>query len=203
MLWFSKRCPYYFSIFFITRISIIAGIKSGVVKPLPRTVFHEKQVEEAFRFLSSGKHRGKVLIQIRKEEPGNLKSPSRTIEAVPRIFFDPQKSYVIVGGLGGVGIELTDWMIKKGATKIVLNSRRGLTNGYQRLCFEKWSRIKNVHVVINTQDSSNKLEARNLMLAAEEMGPVGGKIGKYNEMFHFPKSYVNILFRKLLFKNWR
>lgn len=177
---------------------IVVGIKTGDVKPLPRTVFDEKQVEEAFKFLSSGKHRGKVLIQIRREEPEILKSPSRTIYAVPRIFFDPQKSYVIIGGLGGVGIELTDWMIKKGATKLVLNSRRGLTNGYQRLCFEKWSRIGNVQVVINNQDSSNMLEARNLILAAEKMGPVGGKNGGYDCIFHFQTSSVNILFRMSL-----
>lgn len=145
------------------------------MKPLPRTVFHENQIEEAFRFLASGKHKGKVLIQIRKEERENLMDPRRTIYAVPRIYFDPRKSYVIIGGLGGVGLELTDWMIKKGATKIVLNSRRGITNGYQNMCLHKWTQIKNIQVAINTEDSSCSLKAQNLILAAEKLGPVGGK----------------------------
>jgi len=37
---------------------LIEGINSGVVKPLPRTVFDKEQVEEAFRYMSTGKHTG-------------------------------------------------------------------------------------------------------------------------------------------------
>lgn len=39
--------------------------------------------------------------------------------------------YVIVGGLGGFGLELADWLIMRGARKLVLTSRRGVSNGYQ------------------------------------------------------------------------
>ncbi len=34
------------------------GIVNGVVKPLPRTVFDRDDVEKAFRYMSSGKHKG-------------------------------------------------------------------------------------------------------------------------------------------------
>jgi fatty acid synthase len=36
------------------------GIENGVVKPLPRTVFEKEEVEKAFRYMSSGKHKGIV-----------------------------------------------------------------------------------------------------------------------------------------------
>lgn len=36
------------------------GIKSGAVRPLPATVFSENQIEQAFRFIATGKHIGKV-----------------------------------------------------------------------------------------------------------------------------------------------
>lgn len=39
--------------------------------------------------------------------------------------------YIVVGGLGGFGLELADWLIMRGARKLVLTSRRGITNGYQ------------------------------------------------------------------------
>ncbi|KAJ8954469.1 hypothetical protein NQ314_007075 [Rhamnusium bicolor] len=78
------------------------GIKNGVVRPLTRTIFDDTEVENAFRYLSSGKHKGKVLIQIRREDPALLKSPVRTISAIPKMFFCPKKSYVLIGGLGGV-----------------------------------------------------------------------------------------------------
>ena len=40
------------------------GIKSGVVQPLRTTVFEKTEVEDAFRFMASGKHIGKVLIKV-------------------------------------------------------------------------------------------------------------------------------------------
>ena len=50
------------------------GIQNGVVKPLPRKVFDIGQAEEAFRFMASGKHIGKVILNIRNETHPELKS---------------------------------------------------------------------------------------------------------------------------------
>lgn len=40
------------------------GLQSGVVIPLNHTCFDKYDVEEAFRFMASGKHIGKVLIEV-------------------------------------------------------------------------------------------------------------------------------------------
>lgn len=132
-------------------------------------------MEKAFRFVSTGKHRGKVLIHIRTENGQGLTPPQRSISAVPKIFFDSEKSYVIIGGLGGIGLELANWMISKGATKIVLNSRRGITNGYQTLCLTKWENIEGIQVLVNSEDSTNREGAENLIRSARCLGSVGGK----------------------------
>lgn len=34
------------------------GIRTGVVQPLPSHVYDAEEIEPAFRFLSTGKHRG-------------------------------------------------------------------------------------------------------------------------------------------------
>lgn len=61
------------------------GILSGLIRPLNRTVFQMDQAEEAFRYMGSGKHTGKVLIQIRKEESDRIVAPSDvTFMAHPR-----------------------------------------------------------------------------------------------------------------------
>lgn len=159
---------------FFCGISLFSGIESGVVKPLPRTVFQENQVEEAFRFMSTGKHRGRVLIQMRNELGKMPTSLVRTIYAVPKIYFNPRKSYIITGGLGGIGLELANWMIKKGATKIVLNSRRGITNSYQILCLTKWKILEGIEIVVCTENSSDISKARELIKVAENLGPLGG-----------------------------
>lgn len=49
--------------------------------------------------------------------------------------------YVVIGGLGGFGLELADWLIMRGARKLLLTSRRGITNGYQA------SRMRYVHLL--------------------------------------------------------
>lgn len=95
--------------------------------------------------------------------------------AAPKVYFDANKSYILIGGLGGVGLELCDWMIKKGATKIVLNARRYIWNGYQSYCFKKWSEHKGVKIEINIDDTTNLIGAEKLMKAARQLGPVGGK----------------------------
>lgn len=44
------------------------GVENGSVQPLKRNVFQKEEIEEAFRFMASGKHIGKVLVELRKEE---------------------------------------------------------------------------------------------------------------------------------------
>lgn len=48
-----------------------------------------------------------------------------------RFHCDPIKSYVIIGGLGGIGLELADWLVTRGARKLVLSSRTGIQTNYQ------------------------------------------------------------------------
>lgn len=47
------------------------GIDNGSVKPLTRTVFNENEIEAAFRYMATGKHVGKVLINLKSKEKEN------------------------------------------------------------------------------------------------------------------------------------
>lgn len=132
------------------------GIKSGAVKPLPATVYNENQVEQAFRFMASGKHIGKVLLKIREEESRTKQAATlKTVQAIPRTYMYPDKTYILVGGLGGFGLELANWLILRGATKIVLTSRSGIKTGYQSLCIRRWRQL-GVEVLISTADASTE-----------------------------------------------
>ncbi|KAK2112407.1 hypothetical protein P7K49_012154 [Saguinus oedipus] len=108
-----------------------AGIRDGVVQPLKCTVFPRTQVEDAFRYMAQGKHIGKVVVQVRAEEPeAVLKGAKPTlISAISKTFCPPHKSYIIAGGLGGFGLELAQWLIKRGAQKLVLTARSGIRTG--------------------------------------------------------------------------
>ncbi|XP_031618486.1 fatty acid synthase-like [Contarinia nasturtii] len=153
---------------------VTEGIKNDVVRPLQTTVFNVNQIEQAFRFMASGKHIGKVVIKVRDEESKKIMKPAPTfISAIPRTYMYSDKSYIIVGGLGGFGLELANWMVTRGATKLVLTSRSGVKTGYQSLMIRRWNE-KGVQVSVDTNDVSTLKGTQNLINAANKLGPVGG-----------------------------
>lgn len=107
---------------------IDTDIANGIIQPLPVTVFPAHEIEQAFRHLIGGKHIGKCLIQVRENPEDKHTLPVR---ALRQVYFNPELSYVIPGGLGGFGMELADWMAIRGARKLVLSSSRGISKDYQ------------------------------------------------------------------------
>lgn len=117
-------------------------LRAGVIQPLDATVFQMDEIEKAYRYLSTGQHVGKVLIRIRCDGGGGANKKDGdaaaagvvaipTIAVRPRAYFDAEKVYVMPGGLGGFGLELTDWMIMRGARRVLLSSSRGISTKYQ------------------------------------------------------------------------
>jgi len=157
-------------------VSLVAeGIKTGAVVPLPTSVFNDQQVEQAFRFMASGKHIGKVVIKVRDEEDGKkaVQPKARLINAIPRTYMHPEKSYILVGGLGGFGLELTNWLVTRGARYIVLTSRSGVKTGYQGLMIRRWQE-RGVKVVIDTSDVTTAAGAKKLLENSNKLALVGG-----------------------------
>lgn len=153
---------------------VAEGIKTGAVRPLPTSVFGDQQVEQAFRFMASGRHIGKVVLKIREEEKAQTVVPTpKLISAIPRTYMHKEKSYILIGGLGGFGLELANWLVFRGATKIVLTSRSGMRTGYQSLMIRRW-RDRGVTVSIDTNDVTTLKGAQKLLQEAKKLGPVGG-----------------------------
>lgn len=150
------------------------GIRNGAVQPLPVTTFGDSQVQQAFRFIGSGKHMGKVIIKVRDEEKQRKVMPApRLVNAVPKTYMFPEKVYVLIGGLGGFGLELANWMVQRGARHLILTSRSGVKTGYQALMISRWTNA-GVQVIVDKNDVTTKDGAMNLLKAASKLGPVGG-----------------------------
>lgn len=103
-------------------------ILRGYIKPLKARLFDANDVEDAFRFMASGKHKGKILLKVAGE---NDDSEVYLKKVLPRVYCGETESTILVGGLGGFGLELADWLILRGCKKLVMSSSRGITNGYQ------------------------------------------------------------------------
>lgn len=167
-------------------VSIEKGLIEGYIKPIKRTIFDKTEVEDAFRFMASGKHIGKVVIKIRDEEydEGHLAPDGRQmykdvkpypvyIDAQPRTMFNPRMSYIITGGLGGFGLELAKWMGANGARNLVLTSRSGIKTGYQELVVGRL-RENSCNVLVSSTDDTNDDGAEKLVKEAQSLAPLAG-----------------------------
>ena len=150
------------------------GIETGIVKPLKYHLFEKHQSEEAFRFMATGKHMGKVVIRIREEEQEKIAVPRpEVVNALKQTVFHPLKSYLVTGGLGGFGLELADWLISRGCKKLVLSSRSGAKTPFQQLAVRRFTNA-GATVVISNSDVSSLSGAANLIEETEKLGAVGG-----------------------------
>ncbi|XP_011203074.2 fatty acid synthase [Bactrocera dorsalis] len=145
-------------------------IEKGIIQPLPCTIFPAHEIEEAFRHLIGGKHIGKVLIQVRESSESKLTLP---VKVLKQIYFKPDVSYIIPGGLGGFGLELADWMVTRGARKLILSSSRGISKDYQAYRIALWESY-GCKVIVSTFDISTIEGCIALLNLAENVGPVAG-----------------------------
>ncbi|NP_001037478.1 p270 [Bombyx mori] len=153
---------------------LLSGIMNGAVRPLTYCTFEKNEVETAFRYMAAGKHIGKVIVKIRDEEPreeGPVRPTIIPVDALPRYICNENNVYVVVGGLGGFGLELADWLILRGARKLVLNSRRGLSNGYQSSRLRAWTSY-GAEIHISTHDITTYTGCEEMIKMANALGHV-------------------------------
>ena len=75
-------------------------------------------IRDAFRTMQSAKHIGKIIVQM-PEDVSQLESS----QARPAPKFKPDRSYLLIGGLGGLGRVVASWMVEHGARNLVFLSR--------------------------------------------------------------------------------
>ncbi|CAG2172536.1 unnamed protein product, partial [Oppiella nova] len=82
---------------------------NGCVKPYNYTLYNASDADKALRFMTTGKHIGKVVLKMRDEETDKrspkLIKPAPYIQTTVKTFFNPSKVYIITGGLGGFGTQ--------------------------------------------------------------------------------------------------
>lgn len=90
-------------------------VNDGNIKPLPVTVFPISEVADAFRYMAQAKHIGKVVI--------SMQSENVPVEMGIGSIVRSDGSYLISGGLGGLGLAVAKWLAECGAGQIILTGR--------------------------------------------------------------------------------
>lgn len=91
----------------------------GHIRPIePARMFSWKAVNECFQCLQAGLHDRKLMITINNQE--TFPEPNSGSKSLT---FRTDASYLLVGGLGGLGRGLARWMTEHGATELIFLSR--------------------------------------------------------------------------------
>ncbi|KAL6231526.1 hypothetical protein BDW75DRAFT_247843 [Aspergillus navahoensis] len=97
----------------------VKWIRGGLIKPMViADTFAASDVRDAFRFMQAGQHIGKIVIAM-PEEPELLQSS----QSKPEVTLRNDRSYLLVGGLGGLGRAVATWMVQHGARHLIFLSR--------------------------------------------------------------------------------
>lgn len=137
---------------------ILADFESGALKPLPLQTFPMQSVQEAFRFMAQARHIGRIVVT---QEENVL--PIRE-----------NGTYLITGGLGGLGMLTASWMVDQGARHLVLMSRRELTEETCR-SLDKLRQSYGADIVIARGDIAHKADLERVLCQIErDMPPLRG-----------------------------
>ena len=91
---------------------LVEEVRQGTLTSLPRHVFGLDDVERAFRFMAQARHIGKIVVR-------HGPAAATAIRA--------DGTYLVTGGLSGLGPVVARWLAERGAGRIVLAGRRGVT----------------------------------------------------------------------------
>jgi acyl transferase domain-containing protein/NADPH:quinone reductase-like Zn-dependent oxidoreductase/acyl carrier protein len=104
---------------------IMSHFDDRTYNAIPFRTYPISEISSAFRYMRKGVHIGKLVISM--DEPGVVPQPSlESIETTE------DGTYLIIGGLGGFGMAVAQWLAGCGARHLVLSGRSGASTDEAR-----------------------------------------------------------------------
>ncbi|KAL8853081.1 MAG: hypothetical protein Q9221_002112 [Calogaya cf. arnoldii] len=152
------------------RVMSLAEVKE-IFAPQPLRKYKASEIQTAFRYMQSGKQSGKLIVEFDHDDMITVAPSSR-----PTYEFDSQATYVLAGGLGGIGRSLSRWMVGRKARNLILLSR-STTYNEETASFLQELKDRGVNVATLPCDvgDANRLEEV-LRSCATTMPPIKGCI---------------------------
>ncbi|MGW4128211.1 SDR family NAD(P)-dependent oxidoreductase [Amycolatopsis japonica] len=136
--------------------------------PLPCVEFPADEVNQAFRLMASPEHHGKIVVRMADE---SVRVPAASLPGSP---IRPDVTYLITGGLGGLGRTVARWLADHGARYLVLVGRNGvMTSAAAQDVADLTAR--GVKVRVHKADISDHDQVRSLLSRVRAfLPPLGG-----------------------------
>jgi NADPH:quinone reductase-like Zn-dependent oxidoreductase/NADP-dependent 3-hydroxy acid dehydrogenase YdfG/aryl carrier-like protein len=141
----------------------------------PLTTYPISEVENAFRLMQTGNHIGKIVFTFGENDAVPILRSS--VAATVKLDLRPEASYVLVGGLGGLGRSLATMLADNGARNLCFLSRSGgaASDSAQSLIHDLKKRGVQVRSFACDVSDVSALRAA-LEQCSAELGPVRGVI---------------------------
>ncbi|OLP20418.1 hypothetical protein BST81_00790 [Leptolyngbya sp. 'hensonii'] len=140
-------------------IEVMAGFEGGSLQPLPLQLFPLNQVVDAFRYMAQAKHIGKIVV----------------LPEAPPLSVRSEATYLITGGLGGLGLAVARGLVDRGARHLVLLGRRAASGTAQTILADLEKAGCQVRVA--AVDVADRAALTHLLAEVEiEMPPLRGVI---------------------------
>ena len=112
---------------------MLAEFTKGSFTALPYRAFDGTDVVSSFRLMQKSGHIGKIVVRPPSAELQAVAWPRAGKELVNRA-----GTYLVVGGLGGLGLELADWLVAAGARSLALIGRRPMPSPAVAARLDRW-----------------------------------------------------------------
>ncbi|GHO83944.1 type I polyketide synthase [Dictyobacter formicarum] len=135
---------------------ILLQFESRTFTPLPTRTFPLAETIDAFRWLAQARQIGKVAISFE-----SVAAEKKTTTVSERSLFKASSTYLITGGLGGLGLTIVQWMVEQGARHIVLVGRSSPSESAQKILAEL--KRQDVDVVVAQADITDRQQVANVL----------------------------------------
>nr|ALQ32778.1 putative polyketide synthase [Fusarium babinda] len=151
---------------------VVSLTKKHRVSPVqPITTFGISEMEQAFADLQTGQRLGKTVITVNAGEQIKVISPELSAE------LSPDRSYLIVGGMGGIGQAISKHLVHLGARNLILISRSAEKQIGASQEFLKDLKSAGCTVCVRSCDVTSEADLRRVVAECEqETTPVAGVI---------------------------
>lgn len=141
----------------------------GTLRPLPYRLFAYDEIATAFRLMQSAGHIGKIVIT--PPRPGR-----DAVERRNRGSFSLSNGvYLVIGGIGGFGLEAANWLAAMGASHIALATRSGKLDEDTQRAMAGWE-ITGITASAHACDVTDETAIQELLAELRGLGPLKGVV---------------------------
>ncbi|PYH43222.1 type I polyketide synthase [Aspergillus saccharolyticus JOP 1030-1] len=186
----TSRAPAVQRVFHQLISRVVALVRSGGLQPVqPLQTFTAAELGPALRHFNHPARLGKIAI--------SFEDPNLLVPVVPERYatqLRPDKSYLMVGCLGGLGRSLSHWMVRRGAKHFIFLGRSGTQKPAAQRLIDDLEQ-QGAHCTVIRGDVTCPADVERAVAAADPV-PLGGVI-------HAAMGLHEAIFSEMSHASWR